>query len=332
MIFETRLTEREMLVEINQYGKSIHILKAAPVTRISVFNGGTKVLDTVVWQGMALGGIEFDQIIVTSDTPQEIAIWAARTPFDFKQVSTRQQTIYGEQKFIGNGIYPLLENDPARIIARLECDNDIWIGGQDLRVVEGVVQNGRKYKAGQEFELTAYGDVNCWITDSAEAVLTDNPNDEVCRVVEYGYQRKMTRTQLENLGIPYFDIDIPARMAGVPFRINVLVEFLPGTTKSGLNCYITKGDPSTEETVETGWVTGGVSPGVVEYEGNQHLAFPDGFSKGAHRVFMATNKKGLGGEDDGVDGDESTVKILKMWTNNDVWALGGSVQIMQERA
>lgn len=323
MIFESGNLPAGEVFEVNQYGKSIHVLKAAPVTRIRVYMQGSVVMDSIVWQGMSLNDIEFDKVTLVSDAPQELAIWAGKVPFDFKQVSTRQQTILGSQKFIGNGIYNLLENDPSRIIARLECDNDIWIGGQDLQVAEGVVQNGRKYKANQEFELTAYGDVKCWITDTAEQELFKNNGTVKNGVMPWQYGRTHTRSELESLNVPYFDLIVPSRMDGVPFKINVVLEYLVEQSGAPLLFY-TVGDPTTEELRDYGWSSGGPFYGEVAWSGASGIAL----SSGAHRFFMV-EQSGVDGQ---VDGDVANSRFNRVWTDNEVYAIGGVVQITQERA
>ena len=323
MIFESGNLPEGEVFEVNQYGRSIHVLKAAPVTRIRVYMEGSVVMDSVVWQGMSLNDIEFDKVTLVSDTPQELAIWAGKVPFDFKQVSTRQQTILGSQKFIGNGVYSLLENDPSRIVARLECDNDIWIGGQDLSVIEGVVQNGRKYKANQEFELSAYGDVKCWITDTAEQELFKNNGTVMNGVMPWQYGRNLTRSQLESLNVPYFDLIVPSRMDGIPFRMGAEVEYLveqQGTAR----LFYTVGDPTTEELDSVGWSSGGPFHGVYVWPSSAEQTL----SAGAHRFFMV-EENGAAGQ---VDGDVANSRFNRVWTDNEVYAIGGIVQIMQERA
>ena len=328
MIFENTLKESGELYEINWEGTSFHVLKAAPVTRAVIYHQGSKLIDTVVWQGMSLNNIRFDKIVISSDSPQDIAIWAGRVPFDFKEVSSRQQTIMGTQSFIGNGVHELLTNDPSRIIARIECDSDIWIGGPDLEVIQGVVQNGRKYKAGQEFELTAYGDVKCWITDNAEVELFKNDGTIQNIAIPWQYGRVLARTELENLNVPYFDVVVPPRMDGVPFAIHVQVEHL-ANTGSGVKLFYTKGDPSTEALGNLGWVSGGPYDAgeINEWQGVE-AALPNGLSAGAHRFFMVDESSTNGK----AEGELADTRFNRIWTDNGIYAIGGICQIMQERA
>ena len=199
MLFQKRQNDNEG-VFISTVGRFFSLLKAAPVTRVTLYKNGSKVFDSVMWQGMSLHNIEFDNIYIHSDVIQDITVWAGHEPVDIQEPSLRQQTIRADQVFISNGINTLLENDPARVIARIECDKDIWVGGENMDVVLGTPQNARKYKAGQEFTIEAYGNINCFITNDAEAVLFENTEllSNVAVPWEYGAVR--TRTELENAG------------------------------------------------------------------------------------------------------------------------------------
>ncbi|MEI8606651.1 hypothetical protein [Pseudoalteromonas sp. B160] len=326
MLFQKRQNDNEG-VFISTVGSHFTLLKAAPVTRVSLFKNGSKVFESIMWQGMSLKNIPFDNIYISSDVIQDITIWAGQQPIDVQEPSIRQQTIRADQVFISNGINTLLENDPARVIARVECDKDIWIGGENMAVVLGTPQNARRYKAGQEFEIRAYGHVNCYISDTAQAVLFDNDGSVSNVAVPWEYGTVRTRTELENLGVPYFDIEIPARMAGVPFKLKVLLQFDEGVTAHGSKLFITQGDPTTEALDNTGFVSGGVSPGTYEYEGNQHLKWPNGLSVGVHRVFMVDETTSAGY----TAGQTVGTRFLKVWTENNVFALAGTCQVMQER-
>jgi len=305
------------------------LLKCVVGTRAIFFNQGSEKMNTEVWQGMSLSGFNYDEVHIFSDQNQEVILWSGETPFDFSPQTERQKTIRAEQAFISNGIQKLLDYDPNRLTARIECDKDIWVGGENMGVVLGTPQNARKYKAGQEFEVTAYGDVNCFIANDAEAVLFEQASGSAGAVaVPWEYGRNRTRTELENLGAPYFDFEVPARMAGVPFKIKVQIEIDEGTTSQGLKLFITEGDPTTEPLTSTGFTSGGASAGIVEYEGNQHLQWPNGLPVGVHRVFMVDETTSAGY----VKGQEVGARFLKVWTENDVFALAGTCQVMTERA
>jgi len=324
MLFQKRQNDNEG-VFISTVGRFFSLLKAAPVTRVTLYKNGSKVFDSVMWQGMSLHNIEFDNIYIHSDVIQDITVWAGHEPVDIQEPSLRQQTIRADQVFISNGINTLLENDPARVIARIECDKDIWVGGENMDVVLGTPQNARKYKAGQEFTIEAYGNINCFITNDAEAVLFENTEllSNVAVPWEYGAVR--TRTELENAGVPYFDVEVPQRMDGVEFKVYAILEVLADNQTIQPRLYYTVGDPTTEELSDFGWASGG------PYNNGRTFTWDDTstsvtLSAGVHRFFLVDESTSYASK-----GDPANTRFHKVWTENNVYALAGTCQVLVER-
>ncbi|MCG7551955.1 hypothetical protein [Pseudoalteromonas sp. Of11M-6] len=309
-------------VEINRVGRYFHVLKATQETVVKLIKNGNAVLETRVWQGMSLHNVEYDRIEVVAPS-QEIIVWVGNVPFDFKEVSNRPRTLRGEEKIIGNGIQTLLDDDPSRIIARVEMDSEFWLGGEDLKVINGVVQNGRRYKAGQEINIEVFGQVNCWITDDATAPLMTTPK----RLGEYewSYGEELTRSKLMAAGIPYVDVYIPRRMDGIPFSIDVELEAVapPPRPSYSPRIFITEGEPNTEKLIEYGWVSGGhaMEQGDKKvWEGSSEKPF----SWGYHRVFLIDH------DSDAVTGAESWLAFNRLSSDNAIFAIGGTAQITTE--
>ncbi|MGA4608468.1 hypothetical protein [Pseudoalteromonas maricaloris] len=311
--------------EIDAVGSHIHVLKSHAGTRIIAYKNGTEVINTEVWQGMSVYRIHYDKVQLFTQRQQEVSLWLGDTPFDYKEISTRQQTIVGEQKFIGNGINELLNNDPSRILARVECDKDIWIGGEDLKVTNGFVENARRYKAGQEFEMKAYGRVLCYITDDATAPLLETQT----RLGEYDwtYGEVLTRSKLMTANIPYVDIYIPPRMGGVPFSIDAELEAVATPTRASYDprLFITEGDPSTEQLIKYGWISGGHG---MEQGDKKILSTGSEItlSSGIHRVFLVDHGS------DSNTGTESWMAFNSLTTDNEVFAIAGTCQLLKELA
>ncbi|MEQ3528726.1 hypothetical protein [Pseudoalteromonas sp. XMcav11-Q] len=321
MIYPTHTGEFGF-VEINKAGRYFHVLKATQDTVVKLIKGGSPVLETRVWQGMSLHNVQYDRIEVSAPN-QEIIVWVGNVPFDFKEVSNRPRTLRGEEKIIGNGIQTLLDDDPSRIVARVEMDSEFWLGGEDLKVINGVVQNGRRYKAGQEINIEVYGQVNCWITDDAKAPLMTVPK----RLGEYkwAYSEVLTRSKLMAAGIPYVDIYIPRRMDGIPFSIDVELEAVAVPTRGSYSprIFITEGEPDTEKLIEMGWYSGGhaMEQGDKKvWEGVTERAF----SWGYHRVFLIDH------DGDAVTGTESWIAFNRLSSDNAIFAIGGTAQITTE--
>ncbi len=321
MIYQT-YTGEFGFTEINKAGRYFHVLKATQDTVVKLINNGNVMLNTKVWQGMSLHNVQYDRIEIMAPN-QEIIVWVGNVPFDFKEVSSRQKTLRGQEKIIGNGIQTLLEDDPSRVIARVEMDSEFWLGGEDLKVINGVVQNGRRYQAGQEINIEVYGQVNCWITDDAKAPLMTK--QVRAGEVKWGYGKSWTRSELMAANIPYVDIYIPPRMNGVPFAIEAEIEALDEPTRAGYTpkIFITEAGPDTEKLIPIHWIGGGhameVGDKKILYTGNERV-----FSSGFHRVFLADEGGGY------VTGTQSWFSFNRLSTNNAIFAIGGTAQITTE--
>ncbi|MEZ7206437.1 hypothetical protein [Pseudoalteromonas sp. DY56-GL79] len=324
MIYQTH-TDKFGFIEINMEGRFFHVLKATQDTYVKLMNKGHNVLATHIWQGMSVNSVKYDRIEITAPN-QEIIVWVGDMPFDFKEVSNRQRTLRGQEKIIGNGIQTLLDDDPSRIIARVEMDSEFWLGGEDLKVINGVVQNGRRYRAGQEINIEVYGQVNCWITDDAKAPLMT----EQMRAgeVKWEYGKSWNRSELMAANIPYVDIYIPPRMNGVPFAIEAEIEVLDEPTRGSYSpkIFITEAGPDTEKLIPLHWISGGHAMEIgdkrVLYTGSEKV-----FSSGFHRVFLTD--EGAGGEGY-VTGTQSWFSFNRLSTNNAIFAIGGTAQITTE--
>lgn len=323
------------VVEVNQTGKELAIVKAANGLRVVGFDVvGSKVLDTEITQGDNLSGLNCVKLEFTAREEQKIIIWYSNFKYKFEKQSDRVRDVRGYGVPLRHGVRLLLSEDPARVGATITAPTDIYIGGSNMKSGAGIVVNGRKFESGETFKLSNYGDVFYWVSDEEKRVFRSYSKPAK-------YAENEGRSVLEANGIDYFDIDVPPELDGVPFEIKAKIRHKTdgegGADGRAITVapalYITSGDETTEELIVfNGYGGSGV------YDGNpvndKRFSVQVTLDRGVHRVFVVESELDYDARHVAEHSwyGESYTTFLEIYTDNPVLSVKGYAQVLEERA
>jgi len=332
----TKIVNAGEIVDVHQVGRELAIIKAGNGLRVEGFDHqGVKVLDTEIYQGDNLSGLNCVLLRFVSSIEQEFIIWYSNFKYKFEKQSDRVRNVLGYSVPLRHGVNKLVAEDPARVNTKITSPIDIYIGGDNMVSGNGIVTNGRKFAANETFDLSNYGDVFYWVTDDASRIFKEY-------ATRAKYAQNNGRTALEANGVPYFDIDVPPELDGVPFNIKARVRH-KSQGVDGLDNYtnisvkpallITQGDETTETLLRyDSYGSTGAYPG---YEFNDKtLDVMVTLSAGVHRVFPVESELDYDATQEvGHDwyGDSFTT-FISIYSDDPLLTVKGYAQVLEERA
>ncbi|PLT23512.1 hypothetical protein [Pseudoalteromonas sp. MelDa3] len=332
-----KIIKQGEIVDVNQAGRELAIIKAGNGLRVMGFDvNGSKVLDTDISQGDNLSNLNCARLQFESEIDQIFIVWFSNFKYKFEKQADRVRAVRGYEVPLRHGVNLLMNEDPARINAKISADVDIYIGGDNMTSNSGLVTNGRLFKKEESFDLQIYGDVYYWVSDEAGRIFSGDKGR-----IKYA-QQGAGRSALEQNGVDFFDIDVPNALDGVPFNLKAIinhkskgVDGLGNWTNISVQpaFYITVGDQSSELLKKyDGYGSTGTHNGH-EYE-NQTLDVSVTLSAGVHRVFIVESM---------LDNDAVTEvghdwyslsfsSVRKIYSDDPLLAVKGYAQVLEERA
>ncbi|MGS0496834.1 hypothetical protein ACU8V4_06345 [Pseudoalteromonas mariniglutinosa] len=326
------------VVDVHNKGSELAIIKASSALRVRGFDGyGNPVLDTELFQGDSLSGVECVLYQFAADVTQDFIIWSGNFEYKFNKQADRVRDVRGYEVALRHGVRKLINEDPARVRAKMTAPVDMWVGGSNMVAGNGIVSNGRRFAANETFEVESYGDVFYWVTDESQKIFKEYT--ERAR-----YAQNNGRTALEANGVPYFDIDVPPELDGVPFNLKAHIRHksrgVDGLAENDFTnisvrpaFYITVGDFTTEELIEySSYGKTGIHNGTGTDD--ETLDVNVTLGAGVHRVFPVETV--LDGDSTTVAGHEwygdSFTRFIKIYSDDQVLTVRGYAQILEERA
>nr|2VVE_A Chain A, SPIKE PROTEIN P1 [Corticovirus PM2]2VVE_B Chain B, SPIKE PROTEIN P1 [Corticovirus PM2] len=252
----------------------------------------------------------------------------------FQEQTTKSRDVNSFQIPLRDGVRELLPEDASRNRASIKSPVDIWIGGENMTALNGIVDGGRKFEAGQEFQINTFGSVNYWVSD-----------EEIRVFKEYSarakYAQNEGRTALEANNVPFFDIDVPPELDGVPFSLKARVrhkskgvdglgDYTSISVKPAF--YITEGDETTDTLIKyTSYGSTGSHSGY-DFDDNT-LDVMVTLSAGVHRVFPVETELDYDAVQEVQHDwyDESFTTFIEVYSDDPLLTVKGYAQILMER-
>ncbi|MBQ4844410.1 hypothetical protein [Pseudoalteromonas sp. MMG005] len=327
--------------EINEQGSSFAVIRAQVGLYAKFYDAaGSVVMNTELNQGINLT-VSYAKIVLLSKTDMQVQVWVSKFAYDFTAQPDRARTALSRIRPLTYGVNKLLDYDPPRLRASIKSDVGMYIGGENMRVNSGVVENARYYPANSNIETTAYGDVMYFVSNETERVLYKT---ESAQAMKYVTQHTITRAELEANNVDYFDIKIPPQLHNKQFTIKC----------------IARHDTLSHETAETGWLNITIAPRLlvtnddIELEDAQDMSRISVFgaagrfsneipkvndvtlslSAGTHRVFMVESALDHDAQNklNHANFGQSFGYFESISSSDDVFLILGNAEIFEERA
>ncbi|TMO66182.1 hypothetical protein [Pseudoalteromonas aurantia] len=325
--------------EINEIGSSFAVIRAQIGLYAKFYDAaGSVVMNTELNQGIKLA-VNYTKIVLLSKTDMQVQVWASKYAYDFTAQPDRARTALSRIRPLTYGINKLLEYDPPRLRASIKSDIGMYIGGENMRVNDGIVENARYYPANSSIETAAYGDLMYFISNATERVLYQSASQEV----KYVTQTSITRAELEQNSVDYFDIKIPPSHHNKTFTVmcsvshdsqsHVTPETGPLNITIGPALFVTNDDIETHDaqsmTRHKFMGGGGAWSGSLK-------TYPVAMTlkAGTHRVFMAESALDYDAVQklNHVNFGQSFCCFESISSTDDVFLIIGSAEIFEERA
>ena len=171
-MLHNKMLDGVTITELNKTGAYFKVLNCQTELRITMTRGGSNVLSTEVRSGFELSKVPFDKVIIESDTPQKVEIWASEYPLGYDAPTKGANTnLSGIIEHYGDS-QQVLPFERNRVAVTLFSDTEpFWYGG------EGVTpENGIPVPAGERRRIEGAGELHLAINKSASYGLTANHN------------------------------------------------------------------------------------------------------------------------------------------------------------
>ncbi|KZN46002.1 hypothetical protein [Pseudoalteromonas luteoviolacea] len=324
--------------DINRAGRSLAVIRAQPGLLFTVFDlKGEKIIDSELPQGTNLSDMPFERMQLVAQREMDVTVWVSNYQYSYTEQPTRPDRIAARKIPLLSGKNLLLDYDPPRQRATVSFPMPAWVGGKDMYIQSGIVYNARQYAANQEIEITNYGEMYYYVQDPRgqyffqQENVDPTPTTALALVPSY---TQVTRSQLDEKNVPYFDILIPPELDNVPIRFDheikhryVIGSDTPHLSTTSRLLY-TVGGVESEELAEMYLMSpSGGHDGRNIYRNYGHVSL----SAGAHRFYMVERYHGgypqFGMEAWGPSGSY----LLSFKTDQPVFRVEGYADILEER-